>query len=85
MSIETVSIDEYNVLKKQCEQEVKFRIENNQFHYVALNLSGRRGELEDKAQELIDAHGRLKALEISKHSTDNNAIQKGNDKWKRLI
>jgi len=33
---------------------------------VALNLSGRRKELEDKATDLIDEYGILKALKLSR-------------------
>ena len=36
------------------------------YYIIALNLTGKRKELEEKAYELINKHGELKALKLSK-------------------
>jgi hypothetical protein len=64
--INTVSVESYNELLEKYQAVEQLRLNDNQYHQVALNLSGRREELEKQAMELIDKHGILKALEITR-------------------
>jgi len=46
----------------RCEKAIENEIDNRHFYMVALNLSGKREELEEKAEKLIDKVGYIKAL-----------------------
>lgn len=47
-------------------KELESMRDDAKFYMVTLNLSGRRDELEAKAADLIDKHGILKALQLSR-------------------
>ena len=44
----------------------EIRVYDNHFHIIALNLSGNREALEKRAMELIEKHGYLKSLKMSR-------------------
>ena len=58
-------LDKYerSALENEIRAENMLRVlrENDAFLLIALNLSGRRGELEDEAARLIEKHGFLRA------------------------
>ena len=39
--------------------------DNNKFYMIALNLSGRRDELEEASMKLVEEHGYLQAMRMS--------------------
>ncbi len=53
--------DRYNVHLKNYSDDIKI-------YMIALNLSGEREQLEDMAYKLIEKHGLLKALKISREA-----------------
>lgn len=55
-------------LRKELNNAIRLRTEDNRFNMIALNLSGEREDLEKQAYELIDKHGTLKALKMSRNN-----------------
>ena len=50
----------------QCKDAENNSIDDNHYYQVALNLSGKREELEERAVKLIDKVGYIKALKQSR-------------------
>jgi hypothetical protein len=59
---------EAEIIEAQKYQARRSSLENDKFLTIALNLSGKREELENQAEKLIEEHGWLKAFKISSKS-----------------
>ena len=75
MGKDYIPMEDHARIMQEKDYEIEMFRKNEHFYIIALRLSGRREELEDKAEKMIKTFGRLRALKESRKFDGKKTIK----------